>query len=136
LRQLGAQQRFEDAARLRDRIAALDHVLAELSELDRLRRLQACVVVPSSRPGFVRAHAVARGSIAAVRLLPQGAGADREAASLVAEARRAALSRGQEDADELRLVASFLLRPPPELRVTALERRAICSLVEGLPLVA
>ena len=136
LGRLGAQQRFEDAARLRDRIAALEHVLAELRELDRLRGLRACVVVPSSRPGFVRAHAVAQGSVAAVRLIPQGLGASAEAAALVADARRATPARGPEVADELRLVASFLRRPPPELRVTALERDAICALVDGLPLVA
>ena len=125
-----------DAARLRDRISALEKVVAELQELDRLRAMSVCVVVPSGRAGFVRAHALARGSVAAVRLLPQGSGIAPEAAAFVAEASRAARARRPEDADELRLVASFLRRPPPELRVTALERDAICTLVRGLPLVA
>ena len=44
--------------------------------------------------------------------------------------------RGPEDVDELRLVASFLRKPPPELRVAALERDAICALVDGIPLAA
>ena len=45
-------------------------------------------------------------------------------------------SAGPEDVDELRLVASFLRKPPPELRVAALERDAICALVDGIPLAA
>jgi len=136
VRTLGRQQRFEDAARLRDRVAALEAVLEELAELERLRRLHACVIVPARRPGFVRAHALSRGGVAAIRLLPQGPGIAQEAGALVAEASRATLARAAEDADELRLVAAFLRRPPPELRVTALERDEICSLVVGLPLVA
>src|SRR5712692_7767147 len=37
LRRLAREQRFEDAARLRDRIAALEHVALEVARLDRLR---------------------------------------------------------------------------------------------------
>jgi DNA polymerase-3 subunit epsilon len=133
---LGRALRFEDAARLRDRLAALDQAVEALQELERLRALRACVVVPAREPGFVRVHAIAAGRVAATRLVPRGAGAAHEAATLVAEARRADLSRAPEDADELRLVASFLRRPPPELRVCALEVDAICTLVGGLPLAA
>ena len=133
---LGRALRFEDAARLRDRLAALEEAVEALRELERLRALRACVVVPAREPGFVRVHAIAAGQVAATRLVPRGAGATHEAATLVAEARRADLSRAPEDADELRLVASFLRRPPPELRVCALEVDAICTLVGGLPLAA
>ena len=59
-----------------------------------------------------------------------------EAAALVAEAARADGAAGPEDVDALRLVASFLRKPPPELRVAALERDAICALVDGIPLAA
>ena len=133
---LGRALRFEDAARLRDRLAGLEEAVDALRELERLRSLSACVAVPASEPGFVRVHAITAGRVAATRLVPRGAGAAHEAAALVAEARRAALSRAPEDADELRLVASFLRRPPPELRVCALEVDAICTLVGGLPLAA
>ncbi len=92
--------------------------------------------MPAREPGFARVHAIAAGRVAAARLVPQGAGAAHEAAAVVAEAGRASLSRAPEDADELRLVASFLRRPPPELRVGALEVDAICALVGGLPLAA
>src|SRR6476659_7353052 len=136
VRRLGRELRFEDAARLRDRLQGLEEAVAALRELERLRALRACVVVPAREPGFVRVHAITAGRVAATRLVPRGAGAAHEAAALVAEARRAALSRAPEDADELRLVASFLRRPPPELRVCALEVDAICTLVGGLPLAA
>jgi DNA polymerase-3 subunit epsilon len=136
VRGLGRALRFEDAARLRDRLAALEQAVEALQELERLRALSACVVVPAREPGFVRVHAIAAGRVAATRLVPRGTGAAHEAAALVAEARRAALSRAPEDADELRLVASFLRRPPPELRVCALEVDAICTLVGGIPLAA
>ena len=136
VRRLGREQRFEDAARLRDRLAALEEVVAELSELDRLRALETCVLAPAREPGFVRAHAISRGRIAAVRLLGRGPGAVHEAAALVAEASRGERSLAPEDADELRLVGAFLRRPPPELRLARLDADEICSLVEGLPLAA
>ena len=131
LRRLARDQRFEDAARVRDRLAALEETVAALRELRRLRDLRACVVVPAGRPGFVRAYAVAGGRVAAQRLVPKGAGACVEVATLVAEAESVARSQAPEDADELRLVASFLRRPPPELRVAALDPEAIAALVDG-----
>jgi DNA polymerase-3 subunit epsilon len=133
---LARAQRFEDAARLRDRVSALEEVVVALRELERLRALRACVVVPAGRPGFVRAFAIAGGRVAAQRLVPHGAAGAVEAAALVAEASQTAGSRAPEDADELRLVASFLRRPPPELRVGALDAEAIRALAEGLPLAA
>jgi DNA polymerase-3 subunit epsilon len=136
VRNLGRALRFEDAARLRDRLAGLEEAVDALRELERLRSLSACVAVPAREPGFVRVHAITAGRVAATRLVPLGPGAAHEAAALVAEARRAALSRAAEDADELRLVASFLRRPPPELRLCALEVDAICTLIGGLPLAA
>jgi DNA polymerase-3 subunit epsilon len=136
VRSLVRALRFEDAGRLRDRLAGLEAAVEELRELERLRSLCTCVAVPARDPGFVRVHAITAGRVAATRLLPRGAGAAHEAAALVAEARRATLSRAPEDADELRLVASFLRRPPPELRVCALAVDAICALVGGLPLAA
>ncbi len=136
VRRLGRELRFEDAARLRDRLEGLEEAVAALRELERLRLLRVCVVVPAGEPGFARAHAIAGGRVAATRLLPRGGGVAHEAAALVADASRAAESRAAEDADELRLVASFLRRPPPELRVCGLEVAAICALVDGLPLAA
>jgi DNA polymerase III epsilon subunit family exonuclease len=136
LRRLAADQRFEDAARLRDRLAALEDAVAALEELERLRALRACVVVPAQESGFVRAYAICAGQVAASRLVPCGSGAATEAAALVADALAARPSSAAEDADELRVVASFLRRPPPELRVAALDVEEIGPLVARLPLAA
>jgi DNA polymerase III epsilon subunit family exonuclease len=121
LRRLAGALRFEDAARLRDRIAALERVAATLAELERLRALRVCVLVPAREPGFERAYFVAGGRVAAVRSLPRGGGARLELAAGLAAAAAAEPALAPEHADELLLLASFLRRPPPELRVVPLE---------------
>jgi DNA polymerase-3 subunit epsilon len=136
LRRLAADQRFEDAARLRDRVEALEEVIAAIDELERLRALELCVVVPAREPGFVRVLALCRGRVASSRLLPQQADPTPEATAFLADAAASPASRAPEDADELRLVGSFLRRPPPELRVVPLRLEAIRAVVAGLPLAA
>ena len=127
LRRLAADLRFEDAARLRDRVAALEEVAAALAELDRLRALEVCLLVPALEPGFRRAVFVSGGRVVDARtLLPGGAGQVEVEAGLAA-ARRAAPSVGAEDADELLLVGSFLRRPPPELTILPLDREQILA---------
>ena len=133
LRGLAGARRFEDAARLRDRIAALERVCRELERLDRVRRLACCVLVPATEPAYVRAFFVAGGRVAAARTLPTGGGAALEIEAGLAAANRQVQPRnsplqgdsGELDLDELLLVDSFLRRPPPELRVTPLSREAI-----------
>ena len=127
LRRLASDLRFEDAARLRDRVAALEEVVGALAELERLRRLEACVLVPAAEEGFVRAYFVAGGRVAAARTLVRGPGGRVEIEAGLALARRAEPSLAPEDADDLLLVGSFLRRPPPELRVVPLERDAILA---------
>jgi DNA polymerase-3 subunit epsilon len=117
LRDLSESLRYEDAARLRDRIAALEHVIAGLAELERLRAAEICLVVPAVEEGWRRAFFIAHGRVAAVRALPRGRGAALELEAGVAEARAATASLAPEDADELLLAGSFLRRPPPELTV-------------------
>jgi DNA polymerase III epsilon subunit family exonuclease len=117
LRDLSEALRYEDAARLRDRIAALERVVAGLTELERLRAAQVCLLVPALEAGSRKAFFVAGGRIAAVRTLPPGPGAALEVESGVAEALAAPGSLAPEDADELLLVGSFLRKPPPELTV-------------------
>ena len=127
LRRLAADLRFEDAARLRDRVAALEDVAASLAELDRLRALELCLLVPALEEGFRRAFFVSGGRVVAARtLLPGGAGVVEVEAGLAA-ARLAAPSVGPEDTDELLLVGSFLRRPPPELTVLPLDRERILA---------
>jgi DNA polymerase-3 subunit epsilon len=129
LRELSDARRFEDAGRLRDRIAALERVCRELKRLDRMRRLECCVLVPAGDEGSVRALFVAGGRVAAERTLPPGGGAALEVEAGLAAARR----QGEFDLDELLLVDSFLRRPPPELRVAPLRREAILRVRSSVP---
>jgi excinuclease UvrABC nuclease subunit len=115
-------RRYEDAARLRDRIAALEHVLRDLAELERLRATRLCLVAPAREHGFVDVFFIAGGRIAASRTVPAGGGAIVELESGLAEAARTEPSLAPDDADELMLVGTFLRRPPPELAVVDLSR--------------
>ena len=128
LRKLADARRFEDAARFRDRVAALEHVCRELKRLERVRRLECCVLLPSEESDYVRAVFVAGGRVAAERMLPPGAGATLEIEAGLAATRRS----GELDLDELLLVDSFLRKPPPELRVTSLDREAILGAARRL----
>ncbi|HEY3105494.1 MAG TPA: exonuclease domain-containing protein [Gaiellaceae bacterium] len=121
LRDLAESLRYEDAARLRDRIAALERVVAELAELDGLRAAELVLLVPAVETGYRRAFFVAHGRIAATRTIPAGPGAALEVEAGIAEARGQAISFAPEDADELLLAGSFLRRPPPELTVLRFE---------------
>jgi DNA polymerase III subunit epsilon len=127
MRRIARQQRFEDAARLRDRIDALERVVRDLAELDRLRALEVCLVVPAAEDGFVRAYFVRGGRVAATRVLPRGAAGRLEAKAGLAVAGRSEPSLAPDDAEELLLLASFLRRPPPELRVVPLQAERILA---------
>ncbi len=122
LTQLSADLRFEDAARVRDRLSALEDVARAIAVLDRLRSLELCVIAPAVEPGFRRAFFVARGRVAAVRTLPPGGGARLELQAGLAAARAAEPSYDPELADELLVLGTFLRRPPPELEVRPLDR--------------
>jgi DNA polymerase III subunit epsilon len=111
--------RYEDAARLRDRVVAVEALAAELERLDRLRATELCLLAPAAERGFRRAFFVASGRVAATRTI--GPGAELEVEAGLAEARRAEPSLAPEDADELLVVAQFLRRPPPELRVVTFD---------------
>jgi DNA polymerase III subunit epsilon len=129
LQDLSDTRRFEDAGRLRDRIAALERVCRELQRLDRVRQLERCVLVPAEEPGYVRALFVAGGRVASERTLPPGGGAALEVEAGLAAARRP----GELALDEVLLVDSFLRHPPPELRVAPLRRDAILRARSSLP---
>jgi DNA polymerase III epsilon subunit family exonuclease len=127
-------RRYEDAARLRDRIAALEQVLRNLAELERLRAARLCLLAPALERGFVDAFFVTGGRVAASRTVPAGGGALVELESGLAEAGRAEPSVAPDDADELLLVGTFLRRPPPELAVvdlTGATPERLASVVAG-----
>jgi DNA polymerase III epsilon subunit family exonuclease len=116
LKRLAREQRFEDAARLRDRIAALEEAVGALAELDRLRALEVCVVVPAMGGGR-RGVFVARGRVVCIRPLPETLLDSLEGRAGLGEVARAEPTAAPEAADELALVASVLRRPPPEVQV-------------------
>ena len=120
LRRLSADLRFEDAARLRDRIAALEDVAGTLAELERLRALELCLVVPAAEDGFRRAFFVSGGRVAAARTLLPGQLGRVELEAGMAAVVCAEASLDPADTDELLLIGSFLRRPPPELRIIQL----------------
>jgi DNA polymerase III epsilon subunit family exonuclease len=127
LRDLAECLRYEDAARLRDRIRALEEVVGELAVLERLRAAEVCLLAPAAQPGFRRAVFVARGRVADARTVPSGAGAALEVRAGVSAARRAEPSLAAADAEELFVLDSFLRRPPPELVVAPLDEAAILA---------
>jgi DNA polymerase III epsilon subunit family exonuclease len=123
--------RYEEAARLRDRIEALEHVVERLRSLERLRRLAVCLIAPMVEPGWQRAFFVCGGSVRAVRALPPGAGARLEVGAGLALC-PAADSRDEEpltpeQAEDLLLLGGFVRRPPPELTVLPLDAERITA---------
>jgi hypothetical protein len=130
LADLAACLRYEDAARLRDRISVLETVIGQLQRFEVLRRERRCLVVPAGEPGWQRAFFVAGGRVCSVRALPPGGGARLEVEAGVAEALvalAAAPSFAPEDADDLLVVHEFLRRPSPELQVLPLDAGVICA---------
>ena len=126
LGRLAREQRFEEAARLRDRIVALERVVDRLAELRRLRDLRACLLVPAREQGFLLAVAVAGGRVAAVRRIPLGGGR-LEVETLLAEVACGGVSAEAQDVEQVTVVGTFIRRPPPELRVVPLEANAILA---------
>ena len=124
LARLSDELRFEEAARLRDRIEALERVLERLRRLDRLRKLEAALVVPGPGPGWRKAFFVSGGAIRAVRTLPPGGGARLEVEAAVRMCRSGEAGSGPltpEQAEDLLLIDGFVRRPPPELTVLRFE---------------
>ncbi len=127
LRRLASDLRFEDAARFRDRLEALEDAVTRIDTLAGLRRVRLCVLAPARESGFRRALFVAQGRVAAVRSVPEGAAGRLEIEAGLAEAAQAEPSYAPEDADELLVVSGFLRRPGPELRIVSLDARVILA---------
>ena len=128
LAHLSESLRYEEAARLRDRIEALEHVVDRLRRLEALRRRELCLIVPAVDPGWRRAFFVSGGTLRAVRSLPPGAGARLEMEAGLALCRAAPPSTEPltpEEAEDLLLIDGFVRRPPPELTVLPLEPQRI-----------
>jgi len=122
---LAENLRYEEAARLRDRIEALEQVVERLRRLEELRRLEVCLIAPSARPGWRKAFFVCAGRVCATRSLPPGTGARLEINAGLTLCRFARAQAGETltlaDAEDLFLLDGFVRRPPPELAVLPLD---------------
>jgi DNA polymerase III epsilon subunit family exonuclease len=125
LRDLSECRRFEDAARLRDRIAAVEDVIRSVQRIEQARAMRCCVIVPSAEGGYARGIFVAKGRIADVRTLASRVEVDAGLAATTLP--------GAEDLDALLLIGTFVRRPPPELRVAPLDAEQILKLAAALP---
>jgi DNA polymerase III epsilon subunit family exonuclease len=112
LKRLARDLRFEDAARLRDRIAALEDAAREIRRMEQLRRMEVCLVAGG------RAVWVAKGQVVCIR--PWGGPHGLEWQAGLAAVARAEPTLAPEAADDLRVLAGFIRRPPPELSVVRL----------------
>jgi DNA polymerase III epsilon subunit family exonuclease len=130
LAELAEARRYEDAARLRDRLQALEQVCRELERLGRLQAVERCIVTPAEEPGQARAFFIAGGRVAAARTLPPGGGAHLEIEAGLAAARHALVSDTPFDLDELFLIGTFLRRPPAELHIVPLRKDAILAAMD------
>jgi DNA polymerase III subunit epsilon len=122
LKRLARDLRFEDASRLRDRIEALEDAAREIRRMQLLRGMAVCIVVPGERAGSRRAFFVAKGQVVGVRPYIGPFGVEWQAG--LADVARAEPTLAPEAADELRVIASFIRRPPPELEVLRLAHLA------------
>jgi DNA polymerase III epsilon subunit family exonuclease len=117
--------RYEEAARLRDRLQALENVVERLRRLEELRALDACLIAPALTPRWRKAFFVRAGGLCAVRSLPPGPGARLELAAGLAIARHLPCEREPltgEQAEDMVLLGSFVSRPPPELTVLTFDQ--------------
>ncbi len=132
---LAENLRYEEAARLRDRIEALEHVVERLRRLERLRGLELCLIAPAVERNWQKAFFVCGGGVCGVRPLPPGAGARLEIEAGLALCRVARERAGEaltpEQAEDLLLVDGFIRRPPPELAVLPLDAGQITAHLMG-----
>jgi DNA polymerase III epsilon subunit family exonuclease len=119
LKRLARDLRFEDAARLRDRIDALEDAAREIRRMQQLRQMQVVLVAGG------RAIWVAKGQVVSIR--PWGGTHGLEWQAGLAAVARAEPTLAPEAADDLRVLASFIRRPPPELEVIRLAHSAAWS---------
>jgi DNA polymerase III epsilon subunit family exonuclease len=131
LTHLAESLRYEEAARLRDRIEALEHVVGRLRRLEHLRRLEICVLAPPDEQRSQKAFLVCGGRVRAARLPPGATEARAEIAAELALCRSTRSQAGDtltpEQAEDLLLIDGFARRPTPELAVLPLDADRIAE---------
>jgi hypothetical protein len=117
LSQLSLEGHALELRRVRGDLEALERVIEELAQLERLRALAACVLAPALEPGQAELYLVAGGRVER-RRVPEA-----RAAAAAATFDPVAVGDGPIEADRLDallVVDGFLARPPSELRVLSL----------------
>jgi DNA polymerase III epsilon subunit family exonuclease len=134
LSDLAESLRYEEAARLRDRIQALEEIVDRLRRLERLRRLDVCLIAPMTEADWQKAFFVSGGAIRAVRTLRPGAAAKLEIGAGLALCRAAEGEPEElltpEQSEDLLLIDGFVRRPPPEVAVLPLDADRIAAHLE------
>ena len=128
LSDLAESLRYEEAARLRDRIDALEHVIERLARLQRLRATEACLIAPGLEAGWRTAFFIRGGTMCAQRPLPRGADALVQIQAGLAVVQAAPDSTGplsSQQAEDMLLIEGFVRRPPLEMAVFPLDLQAI-----------
>jgi DNA polymerase-3 subunit epsilon len=123
--------RYEEAARLRDRVEALEQVIERLRRLERLRGLERCLLAPALEPGWQKAFFICAGELCSVRSLPPAAEVEPEVRLALALCEEACTRAGEtltpEQAEDLLLLDGFIRRPPAELAVLPLDAERIAG---------
>ena len=120
LAQLAEDFRYEEAARLRDRIDALEQIVIACAD-SRSCTLERCLIVPALEPGWRKAFFVCGGGISPFAHCLEGRRRGcRSTARWRSVSPPAAAPRVRsppEQAEDLLLLDGFVRRPPPELAV-------------------
>ena len=132
---LAASLRYEEAARLRDRIEALEHVVERLCRLQRLRSVELCLIAPAVEPGQHNAFIVCAGMVFACRSLEPRPSVSARIEQAVA-LRRASFEEAvdkltPEQSEDLLLIDGFIRRPSPDLAVLPLDGGRIAAHLIG-----
>jgi excinuclease UvrABC nuclease subunit len=129
MRELGRHRRFEDAAALRDQLAALQRVAVTLARQRTAVARAGIVLAPDVDDRFVQAFACVWGSVVGRRRLPRTGDAALETAALVTTLepalRTAPGPLSAERAEQARIVSGALVRAGPTTRPLAIDRFSV-----------
>jgi DNA polymerase-3 subunit epsilon len=136
MRELAGRRRFEEAAAVRDELAALRRMARTLDRLRRAASRSGLVLAPDVDDRFVHAFACAGGRVVARRRLPRVGDAALEVQPLVA-ALRAALPPppgplSPEQAEQARIVVGALARPGLTTRPIPVDRFSVATAGERI----
>lgn len=136
MRELGRQRRFEQAAAVRDQLAAVKLVGKTLASLRTAVGRSGVVLAPDMDDRFVQAFACARGRVVARRRIPRVGDARLEIESLLVslrpamEARPVVLEPGEDGC--ARLVSSALARPGRCTRPVPIDHSSLDAAAERI----